>query len=381
MKYIRAWINLAAVFLLIITGIFIAPKIFLLFMPFIVGWLLSLFSNPFVCFLETKLRFKRRAASAIVLISLVLFITLLLYFLTKKAVKEVEGFVYMIPKMWENAETEFAALGRKWEALSVHFPTEIAVKIEQIGGNLGREMGSVLGRLSVPTVGAVGNFAQEIPGGMFFLVMCLLSSYFFVSEQNSFDRFCFKIMPKEWVDKFFILKKTTVDVLAGYVKAQFKIEIWIYLVLVLGLLFLKVQNAFLVAIPVALLDLLPLFGTGTILVPWAMVKLLGGDYFISAGLMILWGISQLIRQLIQPKVIGESVGIKPLPTLLLLYAGYKVAGLAGMIFSVPIGMLFAAMDKAGFFDNTKLSIKILWSGFDKLRKFREDEIEEFQRKE
>ena len=161
-------------------------------------------------------------------------------------------------------------------------------------------------------------------------------------------------------------------------KAQFKIEIWVYLIIVIGLLFLKVRYAYLVALPIAVLDVLPLFGTGVILIPWMIFELLTGEYMYALGLGIIWGISQLVRQIIQPKVIGESMGMAPIPTLVLLYLGYRLAGVAGMFVSVPLGILVLAMNDAGFFDNSKKSLCILWSGLDQIRQFNKEELQKEQ---
>ena len=171
-----------------------------------------------------------------------------------------------------------------------------------------------------------------------------------------------------------LLKQTTIDVILGYLKAQFKIEIWVYLIITVGFMLLRIRYGYLIAIPIALLDILPVFGTGTVLVPWTLFKLLSGDYIYAFGLIVIWGVSQLVRQIIQPKMIGDSMGMAPIPTLVLLYIGYKLAGVVGMIVAVPLGILVLAMDEAGFFDNTKKSLGILWHGFNEFRQFEEEDL-------
>ena len=97
------------------------------------------------------------------------------------------------------------------------------------------------------------------------------------------------------------------------------------------------------------------------------------------GLMIIWAVGQLVRQIIQPKMIGDSMGMAPIPTLVLLYVGYKLAGVVGMIVAVPLGILVLAMNEAGFFDNAKKSIRILWYGFNEFRQFTEEDLEGTER--
>ena len=99
------------------------------------------------------------------------------------------------------------------------------------------------------------------------------------------------------------------------------------------------------------------------------------------GLMVIWGIGQLVRQIIQPKVIGDSMGMAPIPTLVHLYVGYKLAGFVGMVAAVPLGILVLAMNDAGFFDNCKKSIRILWYGFQEFRQFTEEDLRGSAKKE
>lgn len=153
----------------------------------------------------------------------------------------------------------------------------------------------------------------------------------------------------------------------GYFKAQFKIMFVVYVLLVIGFAILNVRFSFLLALIIAFLDFLPFFGTGTALIPWAAYQLIAGDYRMLIGLLILYGVTQLVRQLIQPKLVGDSMGLRPLPTLALLFIGYKVGSVLGMIFAVPIGMIIINLYKAGAFDYILDDVKILAEGVLSLR--------------
>ena len=164
----------------------------------------------------------------------------------------------------------------------------------------------------------------------------------------------------------------------GYFKAQLKIEIWMYLLLVIGLSILIVDYVFLIALGIAILDLLPFFGTGTVMVPWAIIKILSADYQMAIGLLIIWGVGQLARQIIQPKIVGDSIGVPPIPTLLLLFFGYKVGGVLGMIIAVPLGLLLYTLYEEGVFDTTKNSILILIAGINRFRKLKPHDLDEVE---
>ena len=372
-KYGKACVNLILIVTIVLVCVFVVPKIMLLFMPFIIGWFLALLANPLVRFFEEKIKIKRKAGSALVIVSVIAGICVLIYAVGSRLVKELIGLMQVMPDMWHDMKMEFVGFTQKWSRVIDSLPGEIVEKAEELGEVIGTEVSVIVGELSVPTADALGKFAGNIPGAIIAVIMCLLSAYFFVAEKDYVSNIFKKVVPASWKKKCLLLKQTTIDVIVGYLKAQFKIEIWIYLLVAAGLMLLKVRYGYLIAIPIALLDILPVFGTGTILIPWTIFKLLTGDYMYALGLLIIWGVGQLVRQIIQPKMIGDSMGMAPIPTIVLLYLGYKLAGVVGMIIAVPLGILVLAMDEAGFFDNGKKSIRVLWHGFNEFRQFTEED--------
>ena len=128
-------------------------------------------------------------------------------------------------------------------------------------------------------------------------------------------------------------------------------------ILCVGLLFLEVSFAVLVAFLISFLDMLPFFGTGTALIPWAVFKLLSGDTKFAVGLIILYLVTQLVRRVIEPKMVGDSIGMDPLLTLIFMYTGYRVSSVIGMILAVPIGAVVINFYKSGMFDRPLQSAK------------------------
>ena len=154
----------------------------------------------------------------------------------------------------------------------------------------------------------------------------------------------------------------------GYFKAQFKIMAVVFAILLVGFGIMGVHFSVLLAIGIAFLDFLPFFGTGTALLPWALYELLTGDYRRVVALAVLYAVTQLVRQLIQPKLVGDSMGLNPLFTLVLLYAGYRAGGILWMILAVPIGLLVVNLYKAGAFDYILDDVRILADGVLSLRR-------------
>ena len=213
--------------------------------------------------------------------------------------------------------------------------------------------------------------------------MALLSAYFFVAERHQLNDWFRKYMPASVQMRYRIIRRSLGKSVGGYFKAQLKIEVWMYFLLLIGLGILRVNYFGLIALGIAFLDFLPFLGTGTVLIPWAVIRILTAQYKTAIGLLVIWGVGQLARQLIQPKIVGDSIGVPPLPTLFLLYIGYKLGGVLGMILAVPLGLLVYSLYEEGAFDTTKNSILILTAGINRFRRLDKgdmSEVEEMNRR-
>lgn len=204
-------------------------------------------------------------------------------------------------------------------------------------------------RVATPTMTAAGNMAKRIPAAFVSFIITLLSSYFFIAEREQIVEKIKKIMPGWIKDCFSFLKSDARRLIGGYFLAQFKIMFVVAAVLAGGFFVLGVNYALIFAVLLAFLDFLPMFGTGTALGPWAVIKVLSGEYAFAAGLILLYILTQVVRQVIQPKIVGDTMGLSPLATLFLLYLGFKVRGIAGMILAVPVGLLITSLYRYGAF--------------------------------
>lgn len=372
--YLKVILNLVTALAILLLCIFLVPKCIVFFMPFIVGWLISLIAAPVVRFFEEKFKVKRKAVSAIVIIAVIAVVVLAVYLIGAKLVKEGIGFINEVPKLWEIVLDEFNQVGKSLEVLYVKLPGDVQDKIQKITSEMGTYFEGIIGNISAPTFEAVGNVAKQIPDIIMAVIICLLSAYFFVADKGYMAQVAEKYVPASIRYNFELIKRSFRKAIGGYFKAQFKIECWIYLLLVIGLLILNVKYALLVGLGIAFLDFLPVFGTGTVMIPWAVIAFLGKDYRMTFGLVIIWLVGQLVRQIIQPKIVGDSIGVDAIPTLFLLYIGYKIGGVVGMIFAVPIGIIIANLYDEGVFETTRQSVKILVAGFNRFRRIRPEDM-------
>lgn len=373
-KYSKALVNLAIAAAALLAVIFLLPRVIFFFMPFVVGWLIALIAGPLVHFFEHRIKLKRKIGSAFVIVSVIALVVLLLYFVSSWLIEQVAGLIGALPEMWSGMKSDLDDIGHKFGALFSKLPTDVGLKFTDTAGQIGEYLGDFFGKLSMPTIEAAGSFARRLPSVFIGVIMALLSAYFFVAERNIISDWFRRHMPAAALLQYRAMRRSLKKSVGGYLKAQLKIEVWMYLLLVIGLGLLKVNYFALIALVIAFLDFLPFFGTGTVLIPWAVIKVLTGDYKMAVWLLIIWGAGQLARQLIQPKIVGDSIGVPPLPTLLLLYIGYKIGGIVGMILAVPLGLLIYTMYQEGTFDTTKNSLLILVSGINRFRRLEKEDL-------
>lgn len=374
-KYVKALANIGIALLGLLVVLFLVPKVLVFFSPFVIGWVIALIASPFVRFFEEKLKIKRKAGSAFVIIAVIALVVFVIYLAGAKLVTETIRLVEELPVMWENAEEDFAEIADKFDVVYKKLPVNVQEGISDMTDKIGVYVGDLVGKLSTPTITAVGNFAKQLPTIIINVIMALLSAYFFVAERNTMAGWFRQNMPGNVLKRYLMLKNGLLKAVGGYFKAQFKIEIWMYLLLVIGLSILRVKYTLLIALVIAIMDFFPFFGTGTIMVPWAIVKILSGDYQMALGLLIIWSVGQLARQVIQPKIVGDSIGVPPIPTLFLLFIGYKFGSVLGMIIAVPMGLIVYTMYQEGVFDTTKNSVQLLVSGINEFRKLKSEDME------
>lgn len=377
-KYVKALVNLTIALVIFLLTIFLLPRLLVFFSPFVVGWIVALIASPLVHFFDAKLKIKRKAGSAVVIVLVICLVLLVLYFAGSKLVKEGVGLINELPSMWENAEEDFEDIAKNLSVVYERLPLDLQQGISNVSGEITSYLGEIVGGISTPTIAAVGNFAKQLPAAVIGLIMTLLSSYCFVAERENITEWFRKVTPASIQDRYLIVKRSLVKAVGGYFKAQLRIELWMYLLLVIGLAVLRVDYVLLIALLIAFLDFIPFFGTGTVLVPWAIIKILSANYKMAIGLLIIWGVGQLVRQLIQPKIVGDSIGVAPIPTLFLLYVGYRLGGVLGMIVAVPIGLIVYTMYTEGVFQTTKNSLLILVNGINQFRRLEERDLEGLQ---
>ena len=367
-RYLRMILNIAIPFLGLCLVIFLGPRLLRFFMPFVVGWILALLANPLVRFLERRVKLVRRHGSMLIIIAALAIVIGLFYGAGLLVYREMGSFLADAPEIYQSVIAEIGDALQNGRKLAEYFPQNLQPPLLAFSDNLDGLFGKLVSRAAEPTVQIAGHVAKSIPNLLVNMVIIILSSYLFLADRESIMRWLKEHLPAFVFRYIEYMKRDAKGLIGGYFLAQFRIMCVVALILAAGFLVLGVRYGVLLAFLTAILDFLPIFGTGTALFPWAVVKLFAGEYAYATGLILLYILTQVVRQIIQPKIVGESMGLPPLMTLFLLYLGFKLRGLTGMILAVPVGLVFINFYKYGAFDSMIRNFRMLMESIQKFRR-------------
>lgn len=367
-RYLRMILNIVIPFLGLCLVIFLGPRLLRFFMPFVVGWILALLANPLVRFLERRVKLVRRHGSMLIIIAALAIVIGLFYGAGLLVYREMGSFLADAPEIYQSVIAEIGDALQNGRKLAEYFPQNLQPPLLAFSDNLDGLFGKLVSRAAEPTVQIAGHVAKSIPNLLVNMVIIILSSYLFLADRESIMRWLKEHLPAFVFRYIEYMKRDAKGVIGGYFLAQFRIMCVVALILAAGFLVLGVRYGVLLAFLTAILDFLPIFGTGTVLFPWAVVKLFAGEYAYATGLILLYILTQVVRQIIQPKIVGESMGLPPLMTLFLLYLGFKLRGLTGMILAVPVGLVFINFYKYGAFDSMIRNFRMLMEAIQKFRR-------------
>lgn len=342
-------------------------RLLVFLMPFVIGWIIASIAAPLVNWLERRLKIVKKLGSALIVILVLALIVLALYFGISRLAEETGNLIQDFPRLYAQLEEGLSQIGQTLSGVFRRLPSGIRQGWSTVAENLDQYMGGLVSGISEPTVTAAGNFAKRVPYYLISFIVAVMAAYFFTVQREEVIQWFKKVAPKAVEQRMTLVMDNLKYAVGGYFKAQFKIMGVVFLILLVGLAFLQTRYFVLVAFLIAFLDFLPFFGTGTAMIPWGVYTFFMGEYKMTAALAVIYAVTQVVRQLLQPKLVGDSVGLNPLVTLLLLYIGYRIRGVIGMIIAVPLGMVLINMCQAGAFDYIFDDVRILINGILGLR--------------
>lgn len=307
-----------------------------IFLPFIIGWLMSLMFNPLADKLQNY-RIPRGISAVLGILILFAILGLLGFWSGTSIVDRIQHFSQNLTYYIDIAEVQLQEFWKQFDAFRAKLPVELQASFLEFQNEATGMLISLLPKGDGSALGGVSNFFIA-----FFVA--LISAYFFTKDRDLIGReYQEHIAPLLGLSVNTTKKELKASVW-GYIKTQFILMGFTFTITIIGMLVMKSPYPLLLSIIIAIIDSLPFFGSGFILWPGAIIHLLTGNTFLAIGYMALYGIIQIMRQILQPKILGTQIGLHPLLTLFSMYFGFKCIGVLGLI----IGPIIAVILKAFF---------------------------------
>ncbi|MEI7026159.1 sporulation integral membrane protein YtvI [Paenibacillus sp. y28] len=331
-----------AVVLLLLYGLFTIGA------PFLLALIGAIFLETPILLLMKGLRINR-ASSAIVVCALFTLVVLgIFYLLGLKVVTEVVAFWDKLPVYLDNANNYFKDATVNTDQLFNSFSPEVA---DQLEASLNAGLKTLIESLNSIVAGISAyfiNVAKTIPGLFVFFIVFIIALFMFCiglpGVKNSFlSLFDESSLPK--VENVLLDLRGSIF---GFLRAQVLLSALTYVITLVGLLILGVEYPLAIALLIIIVDILPVLGTGSVLVPWAVYSMLTEDsLFLGLGLLILFAVITLFRRIVEPKIVGASVGIGALSVLISMYIGFKLVGVVGLFLGPIVVIVYQAMRRVG----------------------------------
>lgn len=343
--------------------IFAVPKLLGFFWPFVASWILAMLASPLCTYLEKHIRLNKRWGSALIILLVLFLVAGFLYGLISMIGRELVSLLSNMPAYYKTFTDMIDDLGKSLSNVNNPIVPDLGAGIQTVTRDITRLAGTFANQVAPKSVAMIGSAAANLTNGLIGIVVMFLSAYFFIADRDRLAGRLAKVLPDELYARASDIRKRLVEALEGFFIAQFKIMGIIFLILLLGFILMGNPYAFLLALIIAFLDLLPVIGTGTVLIPWAVLTLVQRNFRQGIFLLVLYIICLLGRQLLQPKIIGDSMGMGTLPTLFLIYTGYKLDGMKGVILALFVGIIFLTFFRLGLFDEKIARINRLWKEY------------------
>lgn len=335
----------AAVALIAYFGIRYAVK---WLMPFIIGFVIAFTAKPAVLGLCKVTRMNRKLAGILVLLLEYAVIVLIIWILGSKIFVSIRDLFTKMPEYYDsNILPFFNSLAITAEAWASKISPETLEQIYSMVENASDSIRSYILRLSSDIVSGIAGVTTKIPFYFISFAFTILASIFISMDYKSITDFVKKQLPLKSRAFLSDAKKHIGKTVLGYLRAYLIIWVMTFTELSIGLSILKIENAIGIAALIAVADILPVVGTGGILIPWAAVALFTQNYFVAVGLIVLYVIVLVVRNFAEPKIVGDQLGLNPLVTLIAIYLGYRLLGFGGMIILPVATNILVGLQRAG----------------------------------
>ena len=321
--------------------------------PFLLAAAIAAILSPAADKISKKLKLPHKLTATVLVLLFFAVLISLAYFAGYRLVGEAGNLLdrlsddpEIISKTLETILEKLSSLTSRFGFLNRFFESDT---IQNLGIDLDALLSQALSSIITSITGALPTAAAailaKIPEFFLFLIVTVISTFYFSTDRVFLSDSLTPILPDGWVKNLPTLKNKISDALRGYVKAYLLIMLMTFCEIFLGLSVLGVNYAFILSMIIAVVDILPILGAGTVIVPWAIFSLLTSNYKLGIGLLIIYAVISIIRQIAEPKIVGTSLGLHPLATLASIYISVKFIGISGIIIGPIVALLICNLFK------------------------------------
>lgn len=301
------------------------------FAPLLLAFLLAAAIEPAVRTLETRLRLPRPVGAGICSVSLLGLLTVLLLRLCSAVVSGLRTLFDRLPLLFESLHLQFQTLEARILAYLNAAGTDLSAYFSASADAFYAQFAALPAKLSERLVTLLSSLAGKAPSILLFAVTTGIGMYFVSAAYPSVLRFFRLQIPETWRSRVSASVRDLRHTLLRWLRAQLIMTAITFVVLWLAFLLLRMRFAVLLAALTAVVDALPILGSGTILLPWSVIAALSGDYGLCIGLLSAYGAVTILHSCLQAKLVGDQLGLHPLVSLASIYIGWCVAGIWGML--------------------------------------------------
>lgn len=330
---------LYVIFLLI--GLFIALKLSVFYMPFLIAFIISLIIEPAIRFIMKKTSLTRRTSSIIIFtIALIIIIGSILWLLIT-LFSESSSLLEGLNNYFDKAYSQFQNLISNMNFDKIHLSNELLSVIENSTGDI---LQTTSNWVRDALTGLL-NIITSLPYIAICIGITFVALYFICVDKIYILDQIEHHVPKLWVKKLRNHLSDLKESLGGYLKAEATLVLVSFVISLIGLYILEftgfnVSYPLLMALFIGFVDALPILGSGTVMIPWAILSGINGDINLGIAIIVLLIIMSVARQLLEPKLVSKNIGIHPIFTLIAMYTGFKVIGILGLLIGPIVLIIF-----------------------------------------
>ncbi len=332
-KFLIEVTYIAVLFALIyVTFKYFIPLIF----PFVLGFIIAFAFKPLIRILTAKLKLPNKLSALLVIAFFYLLLLAITIFLGIEVFLYLKDFFIDIPQLYNNVLVPWlTGVLTELERLASQIDPALVNQVRLYSAQILDSLGNLITSISVGSVTYITNIAGKVPLFLVGFLLTVISSFFIAMDYQKIVNFLLDQVSPNKRSLIIDAQLFLVSTLQKYGKSYLMIMSITFVELTIGLSILGIESAIAIAFLVAIFDILPVAGTGGIMIPWAIFTFLEGNVRLGVGLLVVYLIITIIRNIIEPKIIGDQVGLHPLLTLFAMYIGLQLFGVAGL-FGLPI---------------------------------------------